>query len=629
MRALLLIAATQLSLLGPALQTTAADEVTLEKLPGEGVWKMPSLQNVRGNRALRVTIWFEDQFLGDGQAYQRRAKEFSDWKRRELRTAVVAALKKTSEQSFAEAKPALDKLTEEGAIRDIEQHWIVNGFSCTVSAGGLAQLEAVPGVRKIFLSRGTTARRSAESSTPALDESRRSKFKPDEFLHPWYTRALLADRVWSDFGVTGAGTLNVIHDFNFVLSPAYTHNIYRSKTEIPGNGKDDDQNGYVDDYHGYNFDRGDARLSVTSPRPNAIDPRVLHGSMCASVVCGRGFEGMPYEFGVAPEGRWAGVIGAQKLEAAVQWAIEHEADTYSMSFSMPGLGDYRSHWRKVMEHGSFCGVYFVSGAGNFAQTARVPIQMRTPEDIPEVVFAAAGVQRNLSRTPFSSKGPVLWKTEHYQDGEVPKPEVCAFNMGLPLLLPNGTSRETGMNGNSFAGPMFCGAIALMVSADPDLLPWDLKEIITSTATDVADPGVDSETGHGLINCYRAVKEVLRRKAIREGASPAQFDGRSKGDTLDVTSQQKLKMGFTVLAVQPNSLAAKEGVRPGDIIQSCAGKPTANMGQFRAAKARATNAGDKTIQVVFVRGEEKIPIDFPPGNWGMSAAPAFSEPVFAK
>ncbi len=73
---------------------------------------------------------------------------------------------------------------------------------------------------------------------------------------------------------------------------------------------------------------------------------------------------------------------------------------------MPGLGEYRSHWRKVMEHGSFCGVYFVSGAGNFAQSAKVPVQMRTPEDIPEVVFAAAGVQRNLSRTPFSSKGPV-------------------------------------------------------------------------------------------------------------------------------------------------------------------------------------------------------------------------------
>ena len=51
----------------------------------------------------------------------------------------------------------------------------------------------------------------------------------------------------------------------------------------------------------------------------------------------------------------------------------------------------------------------------------------------------------------------------------------------------------------------------MLSADPDLLPWDLHEIITSTATDVGPEGVDHETGHGLINCYAAVSEVLRRK----------------------------------------------------------------------------------------------------------------------
>jgi hypothetical protein len=350
--------------------------------------------------------------------------------------------------------------------------------------------------------------------------------------------------------------------------------------------------------------------------------------MCAAIVCGAGNSEVQYEFGLAPEGRWAGVIAGPHLEAAIEWAIEQQADTYSMSFSIPGLGDYRSHWRKVLEHGSFCGVFFVSGAGNFAQTARVPVQMRVPEDIPEVVFAAAGVQRNLSRTPFSSKGPVQWDLEHYQDGRVPKPEVCAFNMGLPLMSPNGQVRRAGMNGNSFAGPMFCGAIALMVSADPDLLPWDLKTIITSTAMDVADQGVDDETGHGLINCYRAVKEVLRRKAVRESADPKPFEGREPGDQLAVEAlQKKLTPRFTVVQVQPNSDAAKLGVKPGDIIVRCAGKAIDNMQQFRAAKARATADKAKTITVEFERDGQRIPVEFAPGNWGMSAGPAYAEPVF--
>ncbi len=295
---------------------------------------------------------------------------------------------------------------------------------------------------------------------------------------------------------------------------------------------------------------------------------------------------------------------------------------------MPGLGEYRSHWRKVMEHGSFCGVYFVSGAGNFAQSAKVPVQMRTPEDIPEVVFAAAGVQRNLSRTPFSSKGPVDWTLDHYQEGRIQKPEVCAFNMGLPLMIPSGRVMQSGMNGNSFAGPMFCGSIALMVSADPDLLPWDLKTIITSTALDIAAKGVDDETGHGLINCYRAVKEVLRRKAVREGKDASAFEGRVAGDELDVQAlKRQLVTRFTVALVQPNSPAAREGVRPGDAILSCGGVATKNMQQFRAAKAAASKDGAKTVAVQFLRGEEKRTVEFKPGNWGMAAGPAFAEPVF--
>lgn len=179
------------------------------------------------------------------------------------------------------------------------------------------------------------------------------------------------------------------------------------------------------------------------------------------------------------------------------------------------MGEYRSHWRKIFEHGAFCGVHFVSGAGNFAQKgpsfAPVPVQMRTPEDIPQVVFAAAGVKRDLSRTPFSSQGPVEWKLEHYRDGTVDKPEVCAFNFRLPQLLPNGKIVDERASGNSFAGPMFCGTIALMLSANPDLKPWQVREIIIDTARDVGPEGFDHQTGHGLIDAFAAVQRAMASK----------------------------------------------------------------------------------------------------------------------
>jgi hypothetical protein len=59
--------------------------------------------------------------------------------------------------------------------------------------------------------------------------------------------------------------------------------------------------------------------------------------------------------------------------------------------------------------------------------------------------------------------------------------------------------------------MFCGTIALMLSANPELKPWETREIIIRTATDVAAEGFDFQTGHGLINAFEAVKMARAQK----------------------------------------------------------------------------------------------------------------------
>ena len=486
----------------------------METLPGEGVWTAPIPKRSKSPEAvLRATVWFDKQFLGDGEGYPRRAAEFGNATRRELRTQVIEALKSQSTQSHAAAEAELERLLEAKIISDLDRHWIVNGFTCSISKENLSELEKVPGVRKIFFQ---PVRKYSTPDPPKFElvPVVAAPEKPSFENLPWYIEKLKADRVWKELGVAGEGTLNVIHDKNFIFSDHLSRTVYRNPGEVPGNGIDDDGNGYIDDAHGYNFERNSAELYTTPLSANKKKGRILHGTSCATITSGASAPSGAPQFGVAPLSRWAGVINLGGIERSVEWAIEQGADTYSMSFSRRGYGEYRSHWRKVMEHGAFCGLYFVSGAGNRERNDPNPLLMNIPQSIPRAVFAAAGVQRDLSKTSFSCVGPVEWETEHYKDGIVQKPEVCAFNAKVPCLLPNGEVVPDLLNGNSFAGPMFCGAISLMLSADPDLLPWDLQEIITSTATDVGPKGTDYETGHGLINCYAATKEVLRRKALR-------------------------------------------------------------------------------------------------------------------
>ena len=602
-----------------------------EKLAGEGIWVDPAIEKRFGqSRRVRVSIWFDDQLLGDGKAYLRRSREFAQRRRGELGQAAMRTLQAIHTRSWKAAWPRLKELVDEGKISQLEDYWIVNGFSCVTVKEHLESVRSVPGVRKIFAGPSRPVSRPAGPAVaPGFPPIPQQPFDPKRYQHPWYVRSLQADRVWKEYAVTGRGTLNIIHDFNFVFSKNLNGNLYRNAGEIPANNIDDDKNGLVDDYHGYNFDDQTAVLTRVSVPLKSASPQGLHGFMCAAVVCGRGIAGSPYEFGIAPESEWAGVIGAARLEQSIQWAVQQGADTYSMSFSIPGLQEYRSHWRKVMEHGSLCGVFFVSGAGNFAQTAKLPVQMRTPEDIPEVVFAAAGVQRNFERTPFSSQGPVNWQTEHYQDGLIQKPEVCAFNLGLPLLQRDGSVRPVALNGNSYAGPMFSGTIALMLSADPDLLPWDLKEIITRTATDVAQPGIDGQTGHGLINSYRAVKEVLRRKALREGRDPAAYTGRKPGDELNIVEAKARLTQFQVevIRVVPGSQAATAGLQLKDILVSYNGQPIMNPTALRAAVAVAVQQRKEKVLLVIERQGEKKEFNLKPGQLGISIGAQYLVPVF--
>ncbi len=63
-------------------------------------------------------------------------------------------------------------------------------------------------------------------------------------------------------------------------------------------------------------------------------------------------------------------------------------------------------------------------------------------------------------------------------------------------------------GTSCATPKVAGIVALMLSANPDLTPYQVKTILRETADDIDAPGVDDRTGAGRVNAEEAVKSAL-------------------------------------------------------------------------------------------------------------------------
>lgn len=457
-----------------------------------------------------IVVWFENQFLEKGDSFDDKVKSFRGKSRGQVRGEVIAALIKMSNESFEEVQSKLQELESAKLVSDVRKHWIINGFTCTVTKEGFKDIKSLSGIDKIFIKRMRNATQGVNMGPEYLKDipSRSFDHKIVDSI-PWNIEKIRAQEVWNEFGITGSGTLNIVHDSGFKLDiPPLAETIYTNSKEIPGNGIDDDQNGYIDDYHGFNFDTRNANLN----EPNIRRGSNIHGNLCAAVVVGTYATETKQAIGIAPGSTWSPIIGSSNIEEAVEWAIEQGAHTYSMSFSHPNLGEYKTHWRKVLEHGTFCGTVFISGAGNFARGPRaapIPVQMRNPEDIPNAVIAVAGVGKNGKRPEFSSQGPVEWNTEHYKDGTVKKPDFSTLNFQIPCVDPEGRLKNSA-NGNSLASPHMAGIVSLMLSADPDLLPWEVRDILIATAKDIGEEGFDYQTGHGFVNAYDAVKAVIKR-----------------------------------------------------------------------------------------------------------------------
>jgi subtilisin family serine protease len=445
------------------------------------------------NRPIAVTILCKTQFLDMPNGFARFCKGNANRKRSELRSDVIEQLKEIAKNG--EQKAVLKAIG--GASSD--QLWIINALTAELSPETIQAVAALDEVKYIYAGfpRLPDAKRGRVSEVIRPPE--RDAFSSKGRTIPWNLEAIGADRVWENKKVAGENVVVAMLEGGV----DYTHedlrnNLWVNVLEKPNNGLDDDGNGFVDDFYGFNFGTGSCEVRATTPQQH-------HGTMTAGIVAGDGTGGTIT--GVAPRARLMLLSGHGAY--AYQYALEQGADIMSMSFSIPNLGNGRGLWRLMSEHAVCAGLVLVSGCGNFQQSAEIPVQIRIPEGIP-CVIGAGGLDRSFKVPPFCSLGPVEWASvKFYADYPLPsgliKPDVCGFpGPGYPLLAPDNGEYIENRQGNSFSSPHIAGVAALMLSAAPELPAWRIREILEETARDVGDRGKDTRTGAGLVDAWEAV-----------------------------------------------------------------------------------------------------------------------------
>jgi subtilisin family serine protease len=250
-------------------------------------------------------------------------------------------------------------------------------------------------------------------------------------------------------------------------------------------------------------------------------------------MVGRATKAQPLQTGIAPAAKLMVLRGMGSLRA-YEYAMQNGADLFSMSYMWVNveLGHYRGVFRTAHEHLAAAGIVALGGAGNFARNAPAGRQICIPKDIP-CVIAASGILQNGDKAPASSEGPCTWDDVLFY-GDYPaaaplgKPDVTGFFGGYPVwwntrnVRPgrgwqvtwegeNDMGLVIGPQGNSFAGPHAGGVAALVLSVNPGLQAWEVKEIMEATAKDLGAEGRDSVFGAGLLQAGAAVRMALDRK----------------------------------------------------------------------------------------------------------------------
>lgn len=258
-------------------------------------------------------------------------------------------------------------------------------------------------------------------------------------------------------------------------------NMWANSDETPGNGVDDDRNGYVDDVVGYDFVNRDGDPWDDHSHGTHVSGTI--GAVGNNLV---GVVGVNWRTRImALKFLGAGGSGStSNAISAVLYAVSNGARVLNNSW---GGGAYSEALLDAIRAADAAGVLFVGAAGNAgSDNDRYP-HYPSSYDVANVLAVAASDSSDALAS-FSSYGAT-------------SVDLAAPGVDILSTTPGGNYGSKG--GTSMATPHVSGAAALLLSDSPGLRAGDLKALLTGYADPVASHAGRTATGARL-NVYRAL-----------------------------------------------------------------------------------------------------------------------------
>lgn len=360
------------------------------------------------------------------------------------------------------------------------------------------------------------------------------QFKPAELdeSKQWYFKTINMDNSWSNPRVSNEKVIAIIDN-----GVRYTHEDLFSriawninpfnpdKSEIPNDGIDNDGNGYIDDYFGWDAGDGDSDPSPIprpSNLPDGFSPKFgWHGTHVAGIVAASADNGV----GIASlginnrivcikavsskpdsEGR-INDLALTNVAEALEYAIKRKVDVINCSFATKV---YDPLVEALIADARAMGILVVAAAGNSqSELAIYPAAY-------EGVIGVGATDQEDHIASYSNFGKYI--------------DVMAPGVDIYSTISTGDGEYGYMSGTSMAAPIVSSLIGLILSYEPSRI--DQIESIIKGGCDNIDwrnPSHTGKMGAGRINVdksfsyletFTSVKEVGKYNSFTTYPNPA-------------------------------------------------------------------------------------------------------------
>jgi len=414
-------------------------------------------------------------------------KPFKDKPKFLRRVGIIKALKDKADLTQRPLKSFL----ESRKAKKIKSLWLINGMAVTATPDVIQEMASLPEVKEI--------RPDKTIQVPAVTYAALA-------VPEWNINAVRAPEVWNN-GFTGAGVVVANMDTGIDINHPDLQSKWRGGTNSWFNPYSDPTNS------------GDCGIpnnctpcELSSGTPCDVDG---HGTQTMGIIVGGEAGGTT--IGVASDAKWiavkvfndAGQASFSTIHQAFQWLLDPDQDpgtddapdVVNNSWGLDNINECSLEFEPDIQALKAAEIAVVFAAGNSGPNLSTSVSPANNSD----GFAVGALDASLNIASFSSRGPSACDGATYPDLVAPGVSIRTSDLTFGGVFPDSYITATG---TSYSAPHVVGAMALLLSAFPNLTVSEMELALRQSALDLGLCGADNDYGHGLLDVMKTYQLLL-------------------------------------------------------------------------------------------------------------------------